>query len=574
VVVGEQVGREVRLNQLQQLYADKEIEARNARSRLKEAAERLGTSETEAISLRQSMAIQQYSDYRREADRIRFELGKARGQLLAQREMERQVGTMEIADAEVLLLAASDPTYRVLVEQQTYMNRLYGLIKKNAFIEHSSSAGRFEEEAGVVNEQLNEFLKACREKVRQMKGLAIQHDIRRLETEVAVLTEQADQFQKDVEHQKKEADQLSRSSTDIEMQRAELKHLDQVFADIGNERDRLKVEQQQRAGRVKIVGGGETPAKLPENPSNWLTRMALTLGSVLLGLCLPAIAVVLWDVRLERVNDSAEVGRKLGLPVLGTVPRIPAGVLRQLGSPSRRNQAWRMRLTEAVDGLAARLLHKAETEEVQVILVTSASAGEGKTTLATQLAMSLARHQRRTVLVDFDLRRPALDGIFGLSVEPGVCEILRSRGAVQPVPRPTAVEHLTVLTAGRWDRQTLAALANGAAKTLLDELRAEYDFVVIDSSPILPVADTRLVSQHVDTVVLSVFLDVSQGPKVLAAYEILEAFGVASVEAVVTGGDELFYGKNTTYGPASPSGQEPSIASEDADDAPLSDAAE
>jgi len=160
------------------------------------------------------------------------------------------------------------------------------------------------------------------------------------------------------------------------------------------------------------------------------------------------------------------------------------------------------------------------------------------------------------VLVDFDLRRPALDGIFGLSVEPGVCEILRSRGAVPPVARPTAVEHLSVVTAGRWDRQTLAALANGAARILLDELRAEYEFVIIDSSPILPVADTRLVSQHVDSVVLSVFLDVSQSPKVLAAYEILEAFGVQSVEAVVTGGDELFYGKDTGYGVVQPAGQD------------------
>jgi capsular exopolysaccharide synthesis family protein len=303
-----------------------------------------------------------------------------------------------------------------------------------------------------------------------------------------------------------------------------------------------------------------------------MVRLAIALFSGLVGIGVPAIGIVFWDARFQRVGDSEEVSKKLGLTVLGSVPRIPAGVLRRLGSPSKRNQAWRMRLTEAVDSLAARLLRRAEMEGARVVLVSSASAGEGKTTLATQLGMSLARHQRRTVLVDFDLRRPTLDGIFGMSLEPGVCEFLRSAGAVHPTTRPTAVEHLAVMTAGHWDRQTLAALANGAAKTLLDQLRAEYEFVVIDSSPILPVADTRLVSQHVDTVVLSVFRDVSQGPKVLAAYEILEAFGVQRIEAVVTGGQEHFYGKDADYEPTPAAPESPDAGLEP--DAGPSDAAE
>ena len=74
-----------------------------------------------------------------------------------------------------------------------------------------------------------------------------------------------------------------------------------------------------------------------------------------------------------------------------------------------------------------------------------------------------------------------------------------------------------------------------------------FDFVIIDSSPLLPIVDTRLVCQHVDAVVLSVFRDVSQGPKVLAAQEMLDAFGVRSVEAVVIGGEEHGNAKNLAY---------------------------
>jgi polysaccharide biosynthesis transport protein len=217
------------------------------------------------------------------------------------------------------------------------------------------------------------------------------------------------------------------------------------------------------------------------------------------------------------------------------VPLIPARVIRRLGSPSKRYQMWHVRLTESVDGIAARVLRKAETEQCRVIMVSSAAGGEGKTTLATQLALSLARAGRRTVLVDFDLRRPAFDEVFGLPLEPGVCEALRQQDAASPFVHEIATNNLAVVTAGRWDRNALAALSNGAAALMFKKLREDYDFVVVDSSPILPVADARFVSQHVDSVVLSVFRDISEAPKIVAACEILAAFGVHTVEAVVTG---------------------------------------
>ena len=145
------------------------------------------------------------------------------------------------------------------------------------------------------------------------------------------------------------------------------------------------------------------------------------------------------------------------------------------------------------------------------------------------------------MLVDFDLRRPAFDGIFGVPLEPGVCEMLRQQNTVADLVHPSATENLSVVTAGRWDRLALASLSNGSAAAMFRQLREEYDFVVVDTSPILPVADARFVSQHVDAVVLSVFRDVSQAPKIQAACEILAAFGVQTVEAVVTSPNEHGY---------------------------------
>jgi polysaccharide biosynthesis transport protein len=329
---------------------------------------------------------------------------------------------------------------------------------------------------------------------------------------------------------------------------ADIKNLENILAAITTERDKLGVEVKSTPRITPLQGKVE----VPEWPSNKLTRIALTVLVALAGLCCPGVLVTFWDTRAKRINNSTDVSKGLHLPVIGSVPLIPARVIRRLGSPSKRYHAWHMRLTESVDGIAARVLRRADLEQCRVIMVSSATSGEGKTTLATQLALSLARAGRRTVLVDFDLRRPSFDEVFGLPLEPGVCEALRQQSAVSMLVHPIATDNMAVVTAGRCDRAALASLSNGAAAALFKELRDDFDFVVVDTSPILPVADARFVSQHVDSVVLSVFRDISEAPKIQAACEILSAFGVHTIEAVVTGPNDNLYGKHIGYEAAIP----------------------
>ena len=132
-------------------------------------------------------------------------------------------------------------------------------------------------------------------------------------------------------------------------------------------------------------------------------------------------------------------------------------------------------------------------------------------------------------------------------MSPGLSEILRGECDLASCIHATGTENLSVLTAGYWDRFALAALANNCVASMFKELREDYEFVIVDTSPILPIADSRFVSQYVDSVVLCVFRDISQAPRIRAACEILEAFGVRSVEAVVTGVNEHLGGKQLGY---------------------------
>jgi Mrp family chromosome partitioning ATPase len=102
----------------------------------------------------------------------------------------------------------------------------------------------------------------------------------------------------------------------------------------------------------------------------------------------------------------------------------------------------------------------------------------------------------------------------------------------------TSIIDLRVLTAGRCDRQTIHVLAQGRLGPILGQLKDQYDFVIVDSSPILPVADASIIAQHVDAVLFSIFGDVSRKTKVYAALQRFHCLGVPILGAVVTGGAE------------------------------------
>ncbi len=162
--------------------------------------------------------------------------------------------------------------------------------------------------------------------------------------------------------------------------------------------------------------------------------------------------------------------------------------------------------------------------------------------LAVNLAKRLARTGERTLLVDLDLRRPSLHRIFGMPRGPGVGECLA--GDLDPiqVACPTEIENLSIITAGCPVTDPLGPLSNGVTKSFFEKARAEYKFVIVDASPILPVIDGLLVSQHADTVIVSVRRDTSEAPQVLRACEKLSAFAPGKFVVVLNGSHEESYG--------------------------------
>jgi capsular exopolysaccharide synthesis family protein len=233
--------------------------------------------------------------------------------------------------------------------------------------------------------------------------------------------------------------------------------------------------------------------------------------------------VVGWDLRRRRLNSAAEVSQLLRLQLLGTVPPI-----------SRSDESTEA-ADQAMDGIAATIAFSTPEESHRVLLVTSAAPGEGKTTVAAGLAMSLARMGRPTVLVDFDLQCPLLHEMFGLDLSPGIADVLAERLEPMDAARPTSIENLAIVPAGFWPQGGFANWCNDRLRRILAELRLNYAHVVIDTAPLLPSVETRLLVPQVDGVVISLLRDVSEISRIRTGCDMLRSYDACVLGAVMVG---------------------------------------
>jgi Mrp family chromosome partitioning ATPase len=127
--------------------------------------------------------------------------------------------------------------------------------------------------------------------------------------------------------------------------------------------------------------------------------------------------------------------------------------------------------------------------------------------------------------------------MFEMPLQPGFSEVLLGEIDAADAVQATPVPGLSLLTAGQWDREVLRCLSREGAPEIFDKLKLEYDFIVVDSHPVLEATDSLLLGQHVDGVLLSVLRDVSRSPRVYTASQRLATLGVRLLGAVVNGAD-------------------------------------
>jgi capsular exopolysaccharide synthesis family protein len=347
---------------------------------------------------------------------------------------------------------------------------------------------------------------------------------------VAQLQRQQTALVADIGRVEEETKQMKRATVEVDAARRAIQQAEAALNELGKQIAALSLEPA-LGPRISKLQDAETPRTADMGRQ---VKFAGVAGLSVFGLML--FGVAFREYRVRRINAVDEVAQGLGLAVVGTLPALPARARRAMARESTANQrAWRNGLNESMDAIRTWLLHAARTDKLQVVMVTSAAGGEGKTSVASHLAASLARAWRKTLLVDGDLRKPAAHQAFDMPLEPGLSEVLRGEVNLDEAIRPTPLSRLWLMPAGHWDSHAVQALAQDGVKGQLARLKEHYDFIIVDSCPVLPVADSLLLGQHVDAVVFSILRDVSRMPTVRAAQQRLSGLGIRTLGAVVIG---------------------------------------
>ena len=277
--------------------------------------------------------------------------------------------------------------------------------------------------------------------------------------------------------------------------------------------------------RVVVEQRASAPAK-PIIPN---TGRNLSIG-LALGLLLGVGIAVLRDVLDNTVKNQEIFEEVTGTSVIGYVP---------LDKELRKTHAMSFladnsATAEAFRKIRTNLQFLSVDQPPRVIVITSSSPSEGKSTTAINIALALAEAENDVVLVDGDMRRPVLDKYLDLVGPVGFSTVLSGSAPLDDVLQKTQFPHLTVLTAGAVPPNPSELLASLAAKKVLNELRAQFDFVIVDSSPLLAVTDGAVLAANADGAIIVARFGKTKREQLAHAIGNLNHVGATLLGAVMT----------------------------------------
>ena len=359
----------------------------------------------------------------------------------------------------------------------------------------------------VLQKRLEDQLTA----VEKRKVTIVEAYAETIAQEYQLLEQKREELQRSYEKQKKLAIQVNSQAAKLETLKDSLARTERDADDLGKQINQVNLSEDVGAMNVSIVDIAR-PSVSPTYP---VPARFLALGSLLGGMFGFALAW-LRDLMDHRLKSVEEISNTLQLPVLGALPLSNGG--------DDRHEIGRIVLTKP-RSMAAESFRTLRTaihfgltrDEAKVIAITSPSPGDGKSTVASNLAIAMAQSDQRVLLIDADMRKPKQHEIFGVAGEHGLSTVLAEKRSGAEFIQKTEIDSLDLLPCGTHPSNPVELLNNGYFREFLEELQQTYDKIVIDSPPVMPVADARVIAAQTDATIMVLRADRSTRRTSLAA---------------------------------------------------------
>lgn len=292
---------------------------------------------------------------------------------------------------------------------------------------------------------------------------------------------------------------------------------------------------------IAVVDSADVPSA-PSSPNLMLNMLMAMIAGLLLG----GAGALLLEQLNDGIDDPAAVPDALGVPLIGTVPKlVDDHPLDALSDPKTS-------LSEAYTSLQTSLSFATDHGFPRTLAVTSSRPAEGKSLTSYALAQSLARTARRVIVVDADMRSPSIHQILGVSANAGLSNYLSGSDTLTDLIHPTPREGLFALLAGPQPPSAADLLAGGRLEMLIAELSQQFDHIVFDAPPVMGLADAPLIGSRVEGTVFVVEAHATGKSVARSAISRLKAANVRMLGAVVTKFDtkraHYSYGYDYGYG--------------------------
>lgn len=326
--------------------------------------------------------------------------------------------------------------------------------------------------------------------------------------------------------QKGEALSMNRKAIDYGVLERDVESSKQLYNNLLQRAKETGVSGELKTSNIRVVDAAERP-RGPVTPQK---RLNLLLG--LFGGGLLACGLVFFFEYLDsRIKTPDEVRVHLGLSHLGLLPAMGGKVFS--GNYPLLNNGVPPNFSEAFRAIRTNVLFSSAQEGSRSVVVTSTGPGEGKSMVAANLAISLAQAGQRVLLIDADMRKPKVHEIFAVSQEPGLSNLLVGNAKASESVRKTGVPGLWVLAAGRTPPNPAELVGSQRFREFLTSIKEHFEWVIIDSPPVMAVTDAALVAHQTSGVLFVVGAEMTSRHAAKRALDQLEQAHARFVGAVL-----------------------------------------